>query len=103
MAATSRVLILKIFTRLSSLPRAAVDALRRRLRGVYDEPVTPRRGLGRPTRRRTRRQEERRAVRRLTAEGPVAVGTAWERDAEIARWRTWSPQILRVEADAERI
>lgn len=43
------------------------------------------------------------AVRRLTAEGPAPVGAAWERYAEIARWPTWSPQILRVEADAARI
>jgi hypothetical protein len=43
------------------------------------------------------------AVRRLTAEGPAAVGTAWERYAEIARWPSWSPQIVRVDADAGRI
>ena len=43
------------------------------------------------------------AVRRLTAEGPAPVGLAWQRYAEIARWPEWSPQILRVEADAERI
>ena len=43
------------------------------------------------------------AVRRLTAEGPAPVGIAWQRYAEIAQWPSWSPQILRVEADAERI
>jgi hypothetical protein len=43
------------------------------------------------------------AVRRLSAEGPAPVGLAWERYALIERWPTWSPQIARVEADAERI
>lgn len=43
------------------------------------------------------------AVRRLAVDGPAAVGLAWERYAEIAAWPTWSPQIVRVEADAERI
>ena len=43
------------------------------------------------------------AVRRLTAEGPAPAGVAWERYSLIQRWPTWSPQIRRVEADAERI
>ncbi len=43
------------------------------------------------------------SVRRLTAEGPAPAGVTWERYAEIARWPDWSPQIVGVEADAERI
>ena len=43
------------------------------------------------------------AVRRLTAEGPAPVGLAWERYAVLEHWPSWSPQIVRVHADAERI
>ncbi|GAA1427866.1 hypothetical protein GCM10009616_06180 [Microlunatus lacustris] len=43
------------------------------------------------------------AVRRLTAEGPAPVGIVWQRYVETARWPDWSPQITRVDADAERI
>lgn len=43
------------------------------------------------------------ALRRLSAEGAAPAGVAWERYAVIAAWPTWSPQIRRVEADAERI
>jgi hypothetical protein len=43
------------------------------------------------------------SVRRLAAEGPAPAGVVWQRYAEIARWPSWSPQIVRVDADAERI
>ena len=43
------------------------------------------------------------AARRLAARGRAAPELAWERYDRIALWTTWSPQILGVDADAERI
>lgn len=43
------------------------------------------------------------ATRRLSARGAAVPERAWERYERIALWPTWSPQIRRVEADAERI
>lgn len=39
----------------------------------------------------------------LTVRGSAAPELVWERYAVPARWPTWSPQIIRVEADAPRI
>ena|SRR5689334_11040231 len=39
----------------------------------------------------------------LQARGDADVDTVWERYACPELWRTWSPQIRRVEIDAERI
>ena len=43
------------------------------------------------------------ATRRLQAVGPATPEVAWGRYHRVAAWPTWSPQISRVEADAERI
>jgi hypothetical protein len=39
----------------------------------------------------------------LNASGGADPAEAWERYARPARWSEWSPQITRVEADAERL
>lgn len=41
--------------------------------------------------------------RTVAAAGPADPTEAWERYAVIARWPTWAPPILRVEASAERL
>jgi hypothetical protein len=43
------------------------------------------------------------ATRRLHARGSADPALAWRRYVEIDAWRTWSPHILRVDADAGRI
>lgn len=39
----------------------------------------------------------------LRAHGPASAEAAWERYARPALWSSWSPQISRVEVDAERL
>lgn len=39
----------------------------------------------------------------LRAHGPASVEEVWERYARPALWSSWSPQISRVEVDAERL
>ena len=43
------------------------------------------------------------ALRRLHAVGAADPEVAWRRYVEIAAWRSWSPQILRTDADAAEI
>jgi hypothetical protein len=43
------------------------------------------------------------ATRRLEAVGPASPEVAWGRYLQIAAWPTWSPQIARVTASAERL
>jgi hypothetical protein len=40
---------------------------------------------------------------RLTASGPVAPTTAWERYAVLSAWPTWAGHITSVDADGERL
>lgn len=41
--------------------------------------------------------------RRITVTGPVDVGTAWERYADLRRWADWAPQVRGVEAAGPRL
>ena len=43
------------------------------------------------------------ATRRLSARGSADPALAWQRYLEVDAWRTWSPHILGVDADASRI
>jgi hypothetical protein len=43
------------------------------------------------------------ATRRLRARGSAEPALAWRRYLEIDAWRTWSPHIVSVDADASRI
>jgi hypothetical protein len=40
---------------------------------------------------------------RLTASGPVAPATAWQRYVVLAEWPTWAGHIASVEADGDRL